>query len=296
MVSFKDVHHICIGFDQHADVMFNRAIIRNDFDNSNDLWLTLVYNGDLDRVPSGAGENTFIKIEDNRGYGYGALDAINKGLDFASAGYRDIVILTNFDGYFFSEEKYKVLLNEFIESGKPFCAGLHTQYKVPLTDLMLFKRDFLKELLPIKDEVAPTRKEMEFLKEQYEGTLLGFDNVEEWVFSALHELGDPDKLWHKMQRDDLGPDEHRYRYTDKYGFGHFHWLEERFWESAGTEAGKSKSESESLNSIKTYMSKHNNSAGGAVEKYLQSAGWMAYEERMHKAMHHLLKEEMKKDV
>ena len=161
MVSFKDVHHICIGFDQHADVMFNRAIIRNDFDNSDDLWLTLVYNGDLDRVPSGAGENTFIKIEDNRGYGYGALDAINKGLDFASAGYRDIVILTNFDGYFFSEEKYKVLLNEFIESGKPFCAGLHTQYKVPLTDLMLFKRDFLKELLPIKDEVAATRKEME---------------------------------------------------------------------------------------------------------------------------------------
>ena len=63
MVDLKNVHHICIGYDQHIDLMFNREIIRNNFPNGNDLWLTVVYNGDLDKVPSGVGENTFIKIE-----------------------------------------------------------------------------------------------------------------------------------------------------------------------------------------------------------------------------------------
>ena len=244
MADLKNVHHICIGYDQYIDLMFNREIIRHNFAHGSDLWLTVVYNGDLDRVPSGAGENTFIKISDNRGYAYGALDAINVGLNFALEGYRDIIVLTNFDGYFFSEEKYQILLDEFIESGKPFSSGYHQSHDMPLTDLMLFKKSFLKELLPIEAEIYPPRKEIKFLQQEYDGTQLGFHNVEEWVLNALHKMGNPDELWYKMQRDGHP----RYRYTGKYGFGHLHDMNEK----------------------KMYMQQHNVSKGSIIEAYMRS--------------------------
>ena len=65
------------------------------------------------------------------------MDAINVGLNFALEGYRDIVVLTNFDGYFFSEDKYKSLIDEFIDSGKPFSSGHHQSHDMPLTDLVI---------------------------------------------------------------------------------------------------------------------------------------------------------------
>jgi len=244
MVDLKNVHHICIGYNQHIDLMFNREIIRHNFPNGKDLWLTVVYNGDLDKVPSGVGENTFIKIEDNKGYAYGALDAINVGLNFALEGYRDIIVLTNFDGYFFSEDKYKTLIDEFIDSGKPFSSGYHQSHDMPLTDLMLFKKDFLQKLLPISAEVYPARKEVEFLQKEYEGTQLGFHNVEEWVLNALHRLGDLDELWHRMQRDGHP----RYRYTEKYAFGHLHDNGEK----------------------KMYMKQNNVSSGSIIEAFMRS--------------------------
>jgi hypothetical protein len=137
---------------------------------------------------------------------------------------------------------------------------------------------------------------MEFLQNEYEGSKLGFDNVEEWVFNALYELGNPNELWHQIQRDDIGPDRYRYRYTEKYGFGHFHWLEERFVERSAEKAGKKTGpDGESFNSIKKYMAQHSASAGGAVEKYLQSAGWMNLEDNIMKSMEIKIRE-MQKNV
>ena len=221
MVSLKDVHHICIGYDQHIDIMINRDILRANFSEGFDLWFTVVYNGDVNLNPAGCGENTFIRLKENSGYAYGALDAINKGLDFALDGYRDIVVLTNFDGYFFSEEKYKILIEEFIDSGKPFGSGFNESHKMPLSDLMLFKREFLSDLLPITPEFYPERENMEFLQKLYEGTELRFHSVEEWVLNALYKIGEPDDLWHKITRDGHP----RYRFTEKYAFGHLHDIE-----------------------------------------------------------------------
>ena len=106
MANLKDIHHIVIGYDRVKEYVINREILRYNFPNGLDVWLTTVYNGDLEKLASGCGENTFITIPENTGYAYGALDAINAGLNFASASYRDIVVLTNFDGFFFNQERY----------------------------------------------------------------------------------------------------------------------------------------------------------------------------------------------
>lgn len=218
MANLRDVHHILIGYDRVKEYVLNREIIRYNFLDGLSMWLTAVYNGDLEKLASGCGENTFITLPKNTGYAYGALDAINSGLEFAAAGYRDIVVLTNFDGFFFSQQKYENLIDDFIASGKPFGAGKHQSHGFPMSDLMLFKREFLKEFLPLKPEVYEPRKEVEFLQKEYQGTELGFDNVEEWVLNGLHSIGDPNDLWWELQRDGHP----RYRFTEKYAFGHLH--------------------------------------------------------------------------
>ena len=101
MPDLKDVHHILIGSHQYFAYAVNDEILRFNWPNGNDLWLTTVYNGDIDKIFSAGGENTFIKIDNNTGYAYGVLDAINAGLDFANLGYRDIIVVTNFDCFFF---------------------------------------------------------------------------------------------------------------------------------------------------------------------------------------------------
>ena len=217
--NLENVHHILIGYNQHHDYVINREIIRNNFSEGGKVWLTAVYNGDLDEIASGCGENTFITITENNGYAYGALDAINEGLEFALHGYRDIIVLTNFDGFFFSQEKYKDLINEFIESNKPFAAGFHESHHFPISDLMLFKRDVLEVLLPIKPNDNPDREKTEFLQKLLKGTQLGFNNVEEWVLNALNKIStDLSDVWHRIQRDGHP----RYRFTEKYAFGHLH--------------------------------------------------------------------------
>ena len=111
-------------------------------------------------------------------------------------------------------------------------------------DLMLFKKDFLKELLPMDAEVYSSRKEIEFLRQEYEGTELGFNNPEEWILNALYKIGDPNELWHRMQRDGHP----RYRYTAKYGFGHLHDMKDK----------------------KMYMKQHQVSKGSIIEAYVRS--------------------------
>lgn len=218
MANLKDVMHILIGCDRNLDYILNREIIRYNFPNGIDLWLTTVYNGSMNKIATGCGENTFIRINENTGYAYGALDAINEGLTFAKNAHRDIVVLTNFDGFFFSQKKYENLIDEFVKSEKPFAAGFHNSHHFPMSDLMIFRKDFLEDLLPILPEVNKERKEIKFLQDEYEGTELGFDNVEEWMFNALKKVGNPDDLWWKLQRDGHP----RYRWTEEWAFGHLH--------------------------------------------------------------------------
>ena len=81
---------------------------------------------------------------------------------------------------------------------------------------------FLKDLLPVTGEVHPSRKEIEFLQNEYEGTELGFDNCEEWLLNALYKVGDPSELWWQFKRDGHP----RYRFTEEYAFGHLHEQED----------------------------------------------------------------------
>ena len=76
-----DIHIILIGCQRTQDYRLNLEILRyNYIDYGPLLWITTVFNGDQNKCASGAGENTFIYLPENRGYGYGALDAFNEGL------------------------------------------------------------------------------------------------------------------------------------------------------------------------------------------------------------------------
>ena len=139
MLDPKDIHIILIGCQRCEDYRHNLEIIRyNWLDYGKDIWLTTVFNGNQNECPSGIGENTFIYLSENRGYGYGALDSFNKGLEFARSGYRPYVAIFNFDVWFLTQDGFDIAMSEFIASGKDFGAGYHQTHHWAMTDCMFF--------------------------------------------------------------------------------------------------------------------------------------------------------------
>jgi len=226
MFNPDDIHIVLIGNDRQLDYRINLEILRYNFVYGDQLWITTVYNGDEDRLPSGIGENSFIHIKENRGYGLGALDAFNEGLGYASIGYRPIVVLFNFDVWFFTDGGFKLWVEDFQKSRKSFGAGLLPDHELPMTDCMIFKKDMLNKILPIEDKVLKYRQEDKRLVEMYEDTQLGFYNMEEFMLYSIQrssadvEIND---MWWQYQRDGAP----RYRWTEKYTLAHSHDYEER---------------------------------------------------------------------
>ena len=239
-----DIHIILIGCQRTLDYRLNLEIIRYNYMNYGPLlWLTTVFNGDQNECASGAGENTFIYLPENRGYGYGALDSFNEGLDFARSGYRPYVAIFNFDVWFLTQNGFEKAMTEFIESGKDFAAGYHQTHHWGMTDCMFFKREFLESLLPIQDRVLMSRKANKWLENEMSGTELGFNNMEEWMMYSLNRAVsdgtvreidqqknrtnddlmnniDPKIIdtWFQLERDGHP----RYRLTKKYDLIHEH--------------------------------------------------------------------------
>ena len=117
MLDPKDVHIILIGCQRTEDYRHNLEIIRyNWLDYGKKVWITTVFNGDQNDCASGCGENTFIYLPENTGYGYGALDSFNSGLEFARSGYRPYVAIFNFDVWFLTEEGFVKAFNQLILS------------------------------------------------------------------------------------------------------------------------------------------------------------------------------------
>ena len=238
----KDIHIILIGCQRCEDYRHNLEIIRyNWLDYGRDIWLTTVFNGDQNECPSGIGENTFIYLPENRGYGYGALDAFNKGLEFARSGYRPYVAIFNFDVWFLTQDGFDIAMSEFIDSGQAFAAGYHQSHHWAMTDCMFFRRDFLQKLLPIEDRVLASRKANKWLEREMIGTELGFENMEEWMMYSINKAVSDGKVreirenktnddlmtnidnnlmneWFQLERDGHP----RYRYTGKYKLIHEH--------------------------------------------------------------------------
>ena len=239
-----DIHIILIGCQRANDYRLNLEILRYNYMNYGPLlWITTVFNGDQNECASGAGENTFIYLPENRGYGYGALDSFNEGLDFARSGYRPYVAIFNFDVWFLTQNGFEKAMTEFIESGKDFAAGYHQTHHWAMTDCMFFKREFLEKILPIQDRVLMSRKDNKWLENEMSGTELGFENMEEWMMYSLNrgvsdgtvrEIDqqknrtnddlmnniDPKIIdtWFQLQRDGHP----RYRLTKKYDLIHEH--------------------------------------------------------------------------
>ena len=240
----KDIHAVIIGYDATIlQYRINLEILRFNFKKSQDFWITTVFNGNEDLLPSGIGENTFIKLKEDRGYAYGALDAINTGLTFAANSHRQVVALFNFDCLWFDEEKFEKAIDNFVGSGKVMAAAKDVNGLLA-TDCMFFRRSFLKKILPITPEYAKYREGLE-IADRYKDTELGFNNVEEWLWETIYkfllsnmtnpetELKEPEVrdsivreyvngLWHKLERTDLP----RLRWSDEMAFGHLHDKEE----------------------------------------------------------------------
>ena len=239
-----DVHIILIGCQRTQDYRLNLELLRyNYIDYGPLLWITTVFNGDQNKCASGAGENTFIHLPENRGYGYGALDSFNEGLDFARSGYRPYVAIFNFDVWFLTQNGFETAMTEFIESGKDFAAGYHQTHHWAMTDCMFFRREFLEKLLPLQDRVLMSRKDNKWLKNEMSDTELGFENMEEWMMYSLNRAVsdgsvreidqqknktnddlmnniDPKIIdaWFQLERDGHP----RYRLTKKYDLIHEH--------------------------------------------------------------------------
>ena len=240
----NDVHIILIGCQRVEDYRLNLEILRyNYIDYGPLLWITTVFNGDQNKCASGAGENTFIYLPENRGYGYGALDSFNEGLDFARSGYSPYVAIFNFDVWFLTQNGFEKAMTEFIESGKDFAAGYHQTHHWAMTDCMFFRREFLEKLLPIQDRVLMSRKANKWLENEMSDTELGFKNMEEWMMYSLNRaVGDGSvrginqqknktnddlmnnidpkiiEAWFQLERDGHP----RYRLTKKYDLIHEH--------------------------------------------------------------------------
>ena len=239
-----DVHIILIGCQRTQDYRLNLEILRYNYtDYGPMLWITTVFNGDQNKCASGAGENTFIYLPENRGYGYGALDSFNEGLDFARSGYRPYVAIFNFDVWFLTQNGFETAMTEFINSGKDFAAGYHQTHHWAMTDCMFFRREFLEKLLPIQDRVLMSRKANKWLENEMSGTELGLKNMEEWMMYSLNRAVsdgsvreidqqknktnddlmnniDPKIIdtWFQLERDGHP----RYRLTKKYDLIHEH--------------------------------------------------------------------------
>ena len=244
MLDPSDVHIILIGCQRTQDYRHNLEIIRYNWsDYGKKVWITTVFNGDQNDCASGCGENTFIHLPENTGYGYGALDSFNVGLEFARTGYRPYVAIFNFDVWFLTEEGFDTAMGGFIDSGKDFAAGYHQSHHWAMTDCMFFRREFLEKLLPIQDKALMSRKDNNWLQNQMSGTKLGFENMEEWMLYSLNKAVSDgvvreinqqknktnDDLmnnlypkikesWYVMERDGHP----RYRYTGKYKLIHEH--------------------------------------------------------------------------
>ena len=240
----NDIHIILIGCQRTHDYRLNLEILRYNYIKYGPLlWITTVFNGDQNECASGAGENTFIYLPENRGYGYGALDSFNEGLDFARSGYRPYVAIFNFDVWFLTQNGFEKAMTEFIESGKDFAAGYHQSHHWAMTDCMFFRREFLEKLLPIQDRVLISRRANKWLKNQMLDTELGFRNMEEWMMYSLNRAvsdGNVRKIdqqknktnddlmnnldpkiidaWFQLERSGHP----RYRFTKKYDLIHEH--------------------------------------------------------------------------
>jgi len=239
-VNPEDVHVTLMGYDRETDYRINLEILRYNFSYSDKLWITTIHNGDRDKVPSGLGENNFIYMNENRGPVGGVIDSYNRAGAFAVSGYRPIVVFMNFDAWFITEQGFTCAIDEFLKSGKEFSAAIDNNH-LPAPDCMIFKKDYLKKILPIQEKVWSIRETNPVLDIKYKPTQLGFENVEEYLYYTLIHTHDiesripykendnivtneqsfeilTDEVWHDMGRDGLP----RLEWTERLTFLHNH--------------------------------------------------------------------------
>jgi len=193
MIKAKDVHIVLIGYKKNImQYHVNLNIIRDNFVQGKDYYITSVFAGDLNDIVSGMGENCFIKLP-NRGYALGALDAINTGVEYAFNCDRDIVMYMTYDFLWFSENNLLKVLDDFFNSKKYFASNLDVNNLFNVDCVIFNRKEILNRskgcgnLFPLVEENCYHREFLEISK-QYQGSQLGFFNMEEFFFKSLCNL------------------------------------------------------------------------------------------------------------
>lgn len=223
----KDIHIVLIGYDKQFNYTINLEIFRYNYSFGNDLWITNVYNGDHNRMTSGIGENTFLRVDENRGYHRGVLDLYNKGLSFARLLNRKYTLIMNYDVWILNEDCFLKLFQDLEDSGKAFSTGIHNSHLFPMSDLCIFKTNFIPQ--EFIEGVIPSRYELDVLKEHYGNTENGWNTFEEWFYYGLDyrcsilNTGKKtvEENWHVMDRQEFP----RYRWTPSNTILHEHDLQ-----------------------------------------------------------------------
>ena len=180
----KNIILIRIGSTNKIFEYYTGIDIINNYSFAEDLQNVTIFNGDLTKICSGIFENTFISMPINQNPASGALEEINCGLGYAKAGYRDIIVIHNFDVHFLTEQGFVKAVDNFIDSGKQFSAGVDCNELVA-PDCMIFRKEFLKQILPFEFKVCDFRLQQQNLVEKYKPTSLGFENTEEYILYTL---------------------------------------------------------------------------------------------------------------
>ncbi len=234
----KNIILIRIGSVNKVFEYYTGIDIISNYSFNKDLQHVTVYNGDLTKICSGVFENAFISMPIDKNPATGALSEINEGLSYANAGYRDTVVIHNFDVHFLTEQGFVKAVQNFIDSGKQFSAGIDCNELVA-PDCMMFRRKFLHRILPFQFKVCDFRLRQQKLIDKYAPTSLGFENTEEYILYTLRDriinftmLNDEEfnieinrhlleYYWHDMQRKELP----RLEWTPEISLLHTHNME-----------------------------------------------------------------------
>lgn len=209
MINPKDIHVILIGNNEVYNFYANMEIIRDNYEFGNDIWISCIYNGDLNELCSGARENNFITLNENRGYQLGALDLYNKAFEVAKLVNRKYTLIMNFDVWILDQNNFLGIF-EGIQKDKHIGIGRNIEYGHPLTDICVFKTSHIPKY--IRQEILPERIENLHLT-----NMESFDILEEWFLCMMYE-NNLYNSWYILKRDNHP----RYRWTHSNSIMHEH--------------------------------------------------------------------------
>ena len=214
LVGTSRLTHFCLNLELYSNFSFR-----------DNLHINVVYNGEynlkeLININNLLCDN-FITLSENRGYQTGALDLINASLKGLIESDKKIAVIHNFDYLFFYDNPFKIMITDFLKSGKSFFGWMGKKTRPPQkaifqTDCFVITKEFATQIYPINPEKD---------KSIFYRTALHTNNpdesimetMEEWLYRRFVNViipNDIDELNNRLYTDKM-PQKHIARDHDK---------------------------------------------------------------------------------